>query len=125
MRFYDFEKKNLLFIITNDGWWKDSPGHRQHFTFATLRAIETRREIARSANTGISGFINQRGDVLMRTKYWEPDAIRHTMNANSKLTFYVKFGDYISRFCYYTGLMLLLASILYAIVKRRKKISIN
>ncbi len=116
---------NLLFIITNDGWWGNSPGHRQHFSFATLRAIETRRDIARSANTGISGFINQRGDVLMRTKYWEPDVIRHQMNANSAITFYVRYGDYMGRFCYYSGLMLLLASLLYSIVKRRRKLSVN
>ncbi len=114
---------NLLFIITNDGWWGNSPGHRQHFTFATMRAIETRRDIARSANTGISGFINQRGDVIMRTKYWEPDVIRHKMNANSAVTFYVKYGDYIGRFCYYTGLLLLLASILYSITKLKKRLS--
>ena len=114
---------NLLFIITNDGWWGNSPGHRQHFTFATMRAIETRRDIARSANTGISGFINQRGDVVMRTKYWEPDVIRHKMNANSAVTFYVECGDYIGRFCYYTGLLLLLASILYSITKLKKRLS--
>ena len=53
----------LMFVITNDGWWGDTPGYRQHFSYARLRAIETRRSIARSANTGISGFINARGDV--------------------------------------------------------------
>ena len=45
---------NFLFIITNDGWWRNTPGHRQHNAFARLRAIETRRSVARSANTGIS-----------------------------------------------------------------------
>ena len=56
---------NLICIITNDGWWKDTPGYKQHFQYARLRAIETRRYIARSANTGISGFIDERGNVLM------------------------------------------------------------
>ncbi len=116
---------NVLFIITNDGWWGNTAGHKQHFSFATLRAIETRRDIARSANTGISGFINQRGDVLMKTKYWEPDALRHQMNANNVLTFYVKYGDYIGRFCYYSGLMLLLSTILFAISKRKRKFKAN
>ena len=51
----------LFFIITNDGWWKDTPGHKQHMAYARLRTIECRRSIARSANTGISAFINQRG----------------------------------------------------------------
>jgi len=88
---------NLLFIITNDGWWGNTPGHRQHMDFSIIRAIETRRSIARSANTGISAFIDQRGDVYQATPYWEPTAIRQKLNTNEKLTFYVKYGDYLSR----------------------------
>src|SRR5690606_32905513 len=58
----DYVKKeaNLLFIITSDEWWGDSPGFIQHLHYARLRAIENRRSIARSANTGVSCFINQR-----------------------------------------------------------------
>jgi apolipoprotein N-acyltransferase len=54
---------NFIGIITNDSWWGNTPGFEQHWSFARLRAIETRRSVARSANTGASGFINQRGDV--------------------------------------------------------------
>ena len=43
-----------IFIMTNDGWWDNTAGHKQHLKFASLRAIETRRSIARAANTGIS-----------------------------------------------------------------------
>ena len=70
----EFVKKGaeLIFIITNDGWWGNTPGHKQHFIYSKLRAIETRRSIARSANTGISCFINQRGDVFQKTEYWKP-----------------------------------------------------
>lgn len=88
---------NIICIITNDGWWGNTPGHRQHMLFASIRAIETRRSIARSANTGISCFINQRGDISQRTPYWEPAAIKGTLNANEYLTFYVRYGDYIGR----------------------------
>jgi len=88
---------NLLVIITNDGWWGNTPGYRQHFDFAILRAIETRRSIARSANTGISGFIDQRGDVFQATPYWEPAVIRQKISTNDRITFYVKYGDYLSR----------------------------
>jgi apolipoprotein N-acyltransferase len=83
----------LIFIITNDGWWDNTPGHRQHVKYATLRAIEMRRSIARSANTGISCFINQRGDILQATEWWEPDAIKATVNASSSLTVYAMTGD--------------------------------
>ncbi|MGM0648189.1 MAG: apolipoprotein N-acyltransferase, partial [Bacteroidota bacterium] len=48
---------NALLIITNDGWWGNTAGHKQHLDFASLRAIETRKSIARSANTGISAFV--------------------------------------------------------------------
>lgn len=100
---------DLLFVITNDGWWRDTPGHRQHFEFSKLRAIENRRCIARSANTGISGFINQRGDVLQKTKYWERDVIRETLKANRNTTFYTRHNDYLNRIAVgITGLLCLL-----------------
>ena len=54
----DYIKKgaNLIFILTNDAWWGDTQGYKQHASYARIRAIETRRSIARSANTGISCF---------------------------------------------------------------------
>ena len=99
---------DLLFVITNDGWWGYTPGYRQHFEFSKLRAIENRRCIARSANTGRSGFINQRGDVLQQTHYWVPDAIKATLKANTKVTFYAKHGDYLSRIAVYLTLVQLI-----------------
>ncbi len=88
----------LIFIITNDGWWYDTPGYRQHLCYARLRAMETRRSIARSANTGISAFINERGDILQITKWWVPAVIKNNLNSNNALTFYAEHGDYIGRF---------------------------
>jgi apolipoprotein N-acyltransferase len=88
---------SVIFVITNDGWWGNTAGHRQHMLFSVIRAIETRRSVARSANTGISCFINQRGDITQRTAYWVPAVIRQKINANDKITFYVKYGDYIGR----------------------------
>jgi apolipoprotein N-acyltransferase len=121
--FSEFVKNGaqVMFIITNDGWWGNSPGHRQHFAFASLRAIENRRCIARSANTGISAFINQRGDISQRTKYWEPAVISGTMNANSKLTFYTRQGDYIARAALFPGLLLYFLSIIMHFTYRKKK----
>ncbi|HPE76593.1 MAG TPA: apolipoprotein N-acyltransferase [Draconibacterium sp.] len=98
----------LIFIITNDGWWKNTPGYHQHLSFARLRAIETRRSIARCANTGISCFINQRGDISQSTEWWVPAAINGTINANDKMTFYVRFGDYIARISLFIGVLLIL-----------------
>lgn len=106
----DYVKKgaNVIFVITNDGWWGNTPGYKQHLSFSKLRAIETRRSIARSANTGVSCFINQRGDILQSTKYWVKDAIKGKINLNDEVTFYVKNGDFIGRISFFVSLLLLL-----------------
>jgi apolipoprotein N-acyltransferase len=105
----DYIKKgaNSIFVITNDGWWGNTPGHRQHNALSSLRAIETRRSVARSANTGISSFINQRGDVLQELTWWKRGAIRDKVNMNTGLTFYVRYGDYIGRIAFYSALILI------------------
>ena len=112
---------DLLFVITNDGWWGHTPGYRQHFEFSKLRAIENRRCVARSANTGRSGFINQRGDVLQQTHYWVPDAIRETLKANTKVTFYAKHGDYLSRIAVYLSFVEIIALIAWSLMGLGKK----
>ena len=113
---------NAIFVITNDGWWGNTAGHRQHFLFSVLRAIETRRSVARSANTGISAFINQRGDVAQATAYWEPAVIKQNINTNDKLTFYVRYGDYIARISLLVAAVMLLLTISNGILKRTRKL---
>ncbi|MCX6234930.1 MAG: apolipoprotein N-acyltransferase [Bacteroidetes bacterium] len=108
---------NLIFVITNDGWWGNTPGHRQHLTFSSLRAIETRRSIARSANTGISAFIDQRGTIHQATAYWEQAVIKADINANSGLTFYVKYGDFIARIATFVSIIFILITVSIRIVK--------
>lgn len=86
---------NLITIITNDGWWGNTPGHRQHLQYAKLRAIETRRFVARSANTGISAVIDDYGNIL-ESKGWNTSAvINHAIPITNGLTFYVRYGDYL------------------------------
>ncbi len=89
---------NMLAIITNDGWWGDTQGHKQHYTYARLRAIENRRDIARAANTGNSGFFNQSGDDFLKTEYWVPGVEKKEVYLNDEITFYTKYGDYLARF---------------------------
>jgi apolipoprotein N-acyltransferase len=97
-----------VFVITNDGWWGDTPGYKQHMSFARLRAIESRRSVVRSANTGISCVINQRGDVLHKTKWWEEDAFRAVINKNNTATFYTTYGDIMGRSFSFVSVLLLL-----------------
>lgn len=112
---------NLLVIITNDGWWSDSQGHKQHLSYASLRAIETRRSIARSANTGISAIINQRGDIVEKTKWWEQAAIKANININNDITVYVKYGDIIARIASLLAILLLMYSVYLKILSKIRK----
>jgi apolipoprotein N-acyltransferase len=89
----------LLVVITNDGWWKDSPGCRQHFGYSRIRAIETRRCVVRSANTGISGFINSRGDVIKESDLNSCEVLSEKLSLNNEITFYSKYGDYLGWIC--------------------------
>jgi len=104
----------FIAIITNDGWWGNTSGKDQHEMYAKLRAIETHRDVARSANTGISCFINQRGDVTQKTKWWTRTAIKADISLNDEITFYVKSGDVIAK------LLSALAVILALIIPYKK-----
>lgn len=84
---------SVVGIITNDGWWGDTGGHEQHFAFARLRAIETRRTVARSANNGISGVILPDGSVPFRTEYWTRVTHHADLPIYNRITIYVRFGD--------------------------------
>ena len=109
----------LICIITNDGWWSDSPGYKQHLQYATLRAIENRRSIARSANTGISGFINQRGDFLQKSEWWKQAALRGTVKLNTELTLFSRTGDLIGPAAQWLSLALIFYVLLHKILLRK------
>lgn len=105
----------FIAIVTNDGWWGNTAGYKHHAAYARIRAIETRRSIARSANTGISSFINQRGDVLAETSYWIADAKNGNINLNDEITFYVKYGDWFA----FTASLIALMLLAYSFVKQK------
>lgn len=98
----------LIAIITNDGWWGNTSGKDQHFLYAKLRAIEHRRWVVRAANTGISGFINQRGDVVKQSGWWQRDALKMDVNLNDELTFYTRSGDLLAQLLSLSGILLAL-----------------
>ncbi len=110
----------LIFIITNDGWWRDTPGYRQHNQYARLRAIETRRSIARAAKTGISGFIDPLGRVDQQTPWWEAAVIRQEIHKNDEITFYVKNGDFLGRLSIFLLILLLLYMGSQSIIRKKQ-----
>ena len=105
---------DLLAIITNDGWWKDTPGYRQHLIYASLRAIETRRAIARSANTGTSAFVDALGNISQPTSWWRPAVIQQELPLYKDITFYTIYGNYIGRLAAFVAAILFF----YGIAKR-------
>ena len=107
----DYVRKGAqaMTIITNDAWWGNTPGYKQHLSYASLRAIETRRAIARCANTGISAIISPSGEILHRTKWWEPAVLIGQLPLRQDITFFVRYGDITGRVCTFLFLMLLLA----------------
>ena len=112
----------IIIVITNDGWWGNTPGYRQHLYFSALRAIETRRYVARSANTGISAIINQRGDILQRTKYWQTAVLKADIKASKEITYYVKMGDYIAKTSAYISVLIFLIAMSQSFLRKRKRI---
>lgn len=84
----------LLVIITNDAWFGRTSAAYQHFSMAVLRAVENRRFLARSANTGISGFIDPCGRVLSTTPLYEDAAPVAEVGLMQGRTFYSRWGDW-------------------------------
>ncbi len=104
----DLGETNLLAIITNDGWWKNTAGYKQHLNYARLRAIEQRKSVVRSANTGISSVINSRGDVLQKSNWDEVVCMQANVPLSNTNTFYSQFGDYIGRVSVFIAIIFLI-----------------
>jgi apolipoprotein N-acyltransferase len=112
---------NIICIITNDGWWQNTPGYKQHMNYARLRAIETGKWIARSANTGTSCFIDPQGKVINPQPWDTAAAIKLNVPQNNTQTFYVRYGDILSRVAVVASILLVLINIFVSVRKRFKK----
>jgi apolipoprotein N-acyltransferase len=109
-----------LFIITNDGWWKNTNGYKQHLAFASVRAIETRRQVVRAANTGVSCIIDIKGKVIRKTEWWTQTVLMGEIYPETIETIYVKYGDYLMRIASTTAVFLILI-VFIAIPLRNKR----
>lgn len=107
-----------LFVVSNDGWWGNTLGHKYLFAFCRLRAIELRRDVARSANTGVSGFITMQGEDGARLEWEERGVLTADIRLNKEQTFYAKYGDYIGRLSLYIAALCLLYFVAYTAKKK-------
>ena len=118
----DFIKKGamVIFNITNEGWWGNTPGHKMFKKYAQIRAIENRRSVVRSANTGISAIINQKGEIIDQLTWDQKGAIKGSVYLNNSQTFYTKYGDYTGDVFKILSISFLLALVIqFFIVKIR------
>lgn len=110
----------FMTIITNDAWWGNTPGYKQHASYASLRAIELRRDIARCGNTGISGVINQRGEYLSQSNWWQRETLSGEVNLSKRETFFVRYGDIIGRISTFAFLLLLAYLLIALLIPSRR-----
>lgn len=111
----------VLSVITNDGWWMQSSGYLQHAGLSVLRAIENRREIIRSANTGTSLFVDVYGNRYQDTPWWQEAVIDRKVNLFTDKTFFVQNGPYLGKM----ALWLLIFLLMYALYRGRSIESSN
>ena len=110
----------LLSVITNDGWWGDTPGYKQHFSFSRLRAIENRRWLVRSANTGKSGVISPTGEVISETQWWKEDVLLAQTELLNENTVFSIYGDYLGRSSAFVWMLIFIYAISKKILPSRK-----
>lgn len=100
----------FMVTITNDAWFGKSAAAFQHFGMVVLRAVENRVAFARSANTGISGFIDPQGRILHATPIFTEEVVTGRIPVARVRTFYTQQGDVFAYGCVIiTGLFLLIA----------------
>jgi apolipoprotein N-acyltransferase len=99
---------NLICIITNDSWWGDTAGYKQHMAFARLRAIENRRYVVRSANTGISAIIDPYGKVRKRSHWDERTLLRDQVQLIETQTLFSIYKHAIGRLSIFVLILILL-----------------
>jgi apolipoprotein N-acyltransferase len=103
-------RPSVLVNITNDGWFGDTTGPRQHFHQARVRAVEQGLPLIRAANNGISAVVDPKGRVLERLDLNEKGVIDSGLPAPGDLTPYVRFGDWIFA-CNALGLVALIIAL--------------
>jgi apolipoprotein N-acyltransferase len=110
----------VISIITNDGWYGKSSGPYQHNRYATLRAVENQRWVVRSANTGISSVIDNKGRILEEKPLFESASITRNIPLLREQTLYTKLGDFIAIPCeWMSGGMIVLFVILHFTKKKK------
>ena len=107
-------------MITNDGWWKNTPGYRHHYNFSPIRAIECRRDLVRVANTGISAIIDAKGMVIAQTPWLKKATLIGKVHLRQGHTFFARHGDYLGRISLALGVLLIIYGVIRNLINKKK-----
>ena len=105
-------------IVTNDAWWSQTSGYIQHAAYASLRAIEYRRAIARSSNTGISQFVDAQGYPHQQLGWGRQGILDRRLPLYTHQTLFVRWGDWPGRLALLPALVFLG----FALVQPRRRV---
>ena len=108
----------LIVLVTNDSWYKDSPGVWQHLAHAVFRSVENSRSTARCANSGVSAFIDSRGRIKSLLGPLEKGVLTDCISFSEEKTVYTSVGDLLLP-C--LVVLWLFAAGLLHLLERRKK----
>jgi len=109
---------NLIVTVTNDAWFGRTSAPYQHFSMAVFRAIENRVPVARSANTGISGFIDSRGRIIQKSDIFVKASLTKKIYVGNEKSFYAGHGDVFAYACLIITSIMFMAGIVSKKVPR-------
>jgi apolipoprotein N-acyltransferase len=95
---------NMLVNLTNDAWYGKSSAPHHSLAMSVLRAVETRRSLVRSANTGISAFVSPSGTITKQSELFIPWAEAAEVVLWGKLTIWARYGYLFAPGCLIIGL---------------------
>lgn len=112
---------NVIAIVTNDGWYGNSSGPYQHERYAILRAVENRRWVIRSANTGISCAIDDAGRVIEELPFNTSGSIAANVRSSAETTLYSSMGDVLPTASMWANGVLVVFFTITAIARRKRE----
>jgi apolipoprotein N-acyltransferase len=99
VRQFVLNRATLLVNVSNDAWFGNTSGARQHLAHATMRAIENERDLIRVTNSGVSALITSDGEVINQLPEFTPASRTWMAQTRSGLTPYTRFGDWFAIVC--------------------------
>lgn len=103
---------DFLVVMSNDGWFRETPLPLGHFAVIVFRAVENGRDIAVASNGGYSGFIHASGLIRRMARSDTPECLIGTVSPKRGFTFYTRYGNLFAGFC--------IAMVMVSVIVNRK-----